>query len=258
MPTRPEPGLQQHDLRPAVAAALVDRVRLDRSGVVVEVGPGKGNLTAALLQNGAEVHAVEIDPGRCALLRDRFAAELADGRFHLVQGDALCTPIRPTGPWQVVANPPFQHTAALLDRWLFAEAGRIDLVIQREAAIKLGGRPGAETRSSILVRLAGRSKLSARLERHDVDPPSRVDLVHWTFERSGDTGGEDLALVDRLLQRAFAGTRTMREALRGLATGVQIKRQAQERGWDPESHPRTLVAEDWLVLARLLKMCGKI
>ncbi len=259
----PGPSLQQHDLRPRVASAVVGRIRIIPGATVVEIGSGRGNLTAALLAAGAIVHAIELDPDRCRLLSERFADAMLGGQFIIDQGDALRRHPQPDGPWQVVANPPFQHTAALVRGWLLGQLGpcsplSLDLILQREAASKLGGGRQAETRSSILTRLAGEPRLVQALDRSDTIPASRVDLVQWSFRRTNHVAVADLVLVDRLLDRAFAGTHTMQDALRGLATAVQIRRQAQEQGWDPQAHPRTLPSEAWLPLARLIQMCGKL
>lgn len=255
--------LQQHDLKPRVASAIVHRAQIDGRRLVVEIGPGRGNLTSALLGVGARVHAVELDPERCHMLHDRFSDALAGDQLQLVEGDVMRYHPQPDEPWQVVANPPFQLTANLLRGWLLGRWGAeppqaLDLVLQREAAGKLGGKRGAESRSSILVRLAGFPRLSANLFREDTTPASRVDLVHWAFERKGSVSVADLRAVDGLLEQAFAGHHTMNDALRGLATGVQIRRQSKEHGWDPNNHPRSLVPEAWVPLANLLVMCGKI
>lgn len=238
-------------------------MRLAPGSTVVEVGPGRGNLTAALLAAGAIVHAIELDPDRCRLLRERFADAMLGAQFRLDQGDALRAHPAPDGPWQVVANPPFHHTAALVRGWLLGRLGptpprALDLILQREAAGKLGGGRGSESRSSVLVRLAGSPKLVQRLERTDTIPASRVDLVQWSFRRDDRLDVRDLRLVDQVLEHAFAGPHTMLDALRGLATPVQIRRQAKEQNWDPQAHPRTLPPEAWVPLAKLLAMCGKI
>ena len=182
----------------------------------------------------------------------------------VLDGDALrLRPALPPG-WRVLANPPFNLTAALLRGWLLetrpgGPPRAIDLLLQREAARKLCASPGAETRSSVLVRLVGNARLAAHLGRNDVEPPSRVDLAVWSLRRMGDAlEPEDLALVDRVLEHAFAGPHTVRDALRGVATVVQIKRQARERGWNPESHPRLLAPDDWRSLAAVLAKSGML
>ena len=90
-------------------------------------------------------------------------------------------------------------------------------------------------------------------------PPSRVDLCVWSFRRHADAPTPPvLAITDRLLAIAFAGPRSVAEALRGVASAVQLRRQGAEHGWDPLEHSRAVPPAAWLPLANLLRMCGKI
>jgi 16S rRNA (adenine1518-N6/adenine1519-N6)-dimethyltransferase len=257
----PNPA-QQHDLAEGPARRLVAEAGVAAGERVVEVGPGLGVITAALLGVGARVVAIERDPTRVATLRTRFATEVADGHLTLMAGDALRVRPPVASPFRVVANPPFNLTAALVRWWLLDSHPApvaLDLVLQREAALKLTGGEGNHTRSSIIARLCGVPHLTRTLPRDVVSPPSRVDLAVWRHRRQAQAPAPDeLAAVDRLLDHAFAGPRTMQEALRGLATGVQIRRQAAEQGWDPRAHPRTVPPAAWCALARLLVACGRL
>jgi 16S rRNA A1518/A1519 N6-dimethyltransferase RsmA/KsgA/DIM1 with predicted DNA glycosylase/AP lyase activity len=233
-----------------------------RDATVVEAGAGTGALTAALLAAGARVQASERDPQRVEALRTRFAAALAAGAFQLHPGDALGQRL-PAGPWLAVANPPFALTAALLRRWLLDAAtppSGITLVLQREAAQKLCGDPtGGHTRSSALLGAAGSAHVVLRLPRDATTPPSRVDLAVWCWRaRPGGAAGGELRQLDRLLERAFAGPHTVADALRGVASAIQLRRQGAELGWDPRAHPRTLTPAAWRSLAALLGQCGKL
>jgi 16S rRNA (adenine1518-N6/adenine1519-N6)-dimethyltransferase len=208
------------------------------------------------------VTAVELDPDRAEDLGQRFSVPIADGRLTLIHGDALRVPARVPTPWRMVANPPFNLTAALLRRWLLeadSPPEALDLVLQYEAARKLCGNEGAHTRSSALLRLVGKEWVSLRLRRDQVDPPSRVDLCVWSLRRATSAPPPDeLRRIDRLLEIAFAGPHTVADALRGVATGTQIRRQAAEQGWDPQAHPRTLPPRAWRTFASLLASCGKL
>lgn len=253
---------QQHDLSDGHAVRLVAEARIPAGRAVLEVGPGLGALTAALLAGGARVVAVERDPGRVAHLQRRFAAQVTAGTLTLLTGDALrLTPALPA-PWEVLANPPFSLTAALVRRWLlevYPAPEALHLVLQREAAHKLTGGDGAHTRSSIIARLTGTPHVVHHLPRDAVTPASRVDLALWRHRRCAEAPPPaELAAIDRLLDTAFAGPRSMGEALRGLATGTQIRRQATEQGWRPDDHPRTLTPDAWRSLARLLVQCGRL
>lgn len=244
---------------------MVHRAGVRRDDHVIEIGPGTGVITAALLATGATVQAVERDAARIIVLNQRFSQEVTAGRLLLSEGDA--TTWRPTVPagWRVVANPPFNLTAALMRQWLLEGSelpAAIDLVLQREAADKFCGAldvPGAHTRSSALIALAGTPRIASLLRRDDVFPPSRVDLCVWSFRRHADAPTPPvLAITDRLLAIAFAGPRSVAEALRGVASAVQLRRQGAEHGWDPLEHSRAVPPAAWLPLANLLRMCGKI
>jgi hypothetical protein len=102
------------------------------------------------------------------------------------------------------------------------------------------------------------ARISAGLPREATVPASRVNLAVWRFRRSAEAEPRDLAAVDRLLERAFAGPHTVAEALRGIASAVQLRRQGAEHGWDPQRPVREVPPPAWLPLARLLVMCGKL
>lgn len=259
------PGeLQQHDLKPRVAAAIVAEAGVGPDDTVVEVGPGLGELTTHTLAAGATVLAIETDPQRVAGLRSRFAGPIASGKLGLSVGDVRRLVLQPPPGWRVLANPPFHLTSWLFHHWLLDDLPggpprRIDLVLQLQAAHKLGGHPGAETRSSVIARLFGRPRLAMPLKRDDVVPPSRVDLCVWSLERDRNAPpADELARIDRLLERGFAGPQTVREALKGIATGEQLRRQAREQRWDPDAHPRTLAPAAWRSLADILHRTGKL
>lgn len=253
-------GPQQHDLRPDVAMRLVRGAGIRPDERILDAGAGRGAIVRHLLSAGARVVAVEADRQRVAGLHRDFAADIAAGRLEVVPADLRRWHPAFHGAWRVVANPPFNLTAELVRRWLLdpEPPTGLDLVLQRETAEKLTGRDRAHTRSSALIRLAGKADVAAFLRREATDPPSRVDMAAWRFRRDGAIAAADLELVDRLLERAFAGPRTVAEALRGVATAVQLRRQGGEQGWDPQGHPREVPPHAWLPLARLLAMCGKI
>lgn len=258
----PSDPLQQHDLRREAAVAVAQAAGHLQGTVVVEAGAGTGMLSAALLNEGAKVFASERDPQRVAALRTRFADAIDEGIFDLHAGDAL-TQRLPDGHWLAVANPPFSLTAVLLKRWLLAAnnpPSGITLVLQREAARKLcGGDVGGHSRSSALLAAAGTARVVLRLPRDATEPSSRVDLSVWCWrERQGGATGEELRKLDRLLERAFAGPHTVADALHGIATKIQLRRQGAELGWDPQAHPRTLTPAAWRSLAALLAHCGKL
>ena len=90
------------------------------------------------------------------------------------------------GPWRVIANPPFQHSAELLGTWLLESTSvglpmALDLLIQHQTALKWVGETGRWTKTAVLLRPIGAPHLRQRLRRNDVSPPSRVDLSWFTW-----------------------------------------------------------------------------
>ena len=123
---------------------------------VVEIGPGLGTLTSALLETGAEVHAVERDP----LLADhlRALAGSAGGRFHLVEGDCLDRPLAGLDPRQaeagfrIVANMPYAVATPWMEAVLEGPLpNRMVLMLQKEAAQRYTAAPGSKTFGAISV-----------------------------------------------------------------------------------------------------------
>lgn len=277
----PDHSLHQFDLVAEGAARLVAAAKLTPGTEVVEIGAGTGNLTAALLAAGAKVHAIELDPRRGAALRQRFSAELTERRLTVLVGDARHHHPAVAPDWQVIANPPFRHTAELLRRWLLEDLPggaplAITLLLQDQAARKLAGvaehpvdrDTGApprgvggtqRSRSSVLLNLWGVPRLGEGLPRDAVVPLSHVPLRLLTLRRHPTPPPPaELRRIDNLLATAFAGPHTVREALRGLATPAILKRQAAEHGWDPDAHPRTVPPEGWRNLAAFLAGLGRI
>jgi 16S rRNA A1518/A1519 N6-dimethyltransferase RsmA/KsgA/DIM1 with predicted DNA glycosylase/AP lyase activity len=252
---------QQHDLSPSAVQKIISAVPPSPHVPILEIGAGLGHLTAALLDAGRSVTAIERDMERVAHLKKRFASAISKQQFTLIAGDAQRVLPRFARGYAVVANPPFNLTAALVRHWLLADnpPTSITLVLQKEAAEKLTGTELAHTRSSVLTHLSGVPRLVSSLPRQAVTPPSRVDLAIWQHRAAHDPLPlAHLIAVDALLATAFAGPRTIAEALRPLATSVQIKRQAQEQGWHPADHPRTVAPSAWSAFAQLLVQCGKL
>lgn len=194
-PRRPE--LAQHFLRSeALASRLAAQTHISRHDLVVEIGPGRGALTAALARRCRKLIAVELDSRLCGLLREQFR-----DRRHvsIVQGDFLrFRP--PTAPYKVMGSIPFSRTAAIVRRLVGGPASLTDayLVTQREAAHRFARAPYApESLPSLLLKPDWQVEIVHRLRRTDFDPPpsrhggpvaratdpapctqSRVDVLH--------------------------------------------------------------------------------
>ncbi|MDD1712904.1 MAG: 16S ribosomal RNA methyltransferase A [Methanoregulaceae archaeon] len=118
---------------------IADLVNLD-GRVVLEIGPGEGSLTRALIDRGAYVHAVEIDRQLCEELTDRFSAEIAEGRLTITHGDAVRCPLPPFSI--VVSNLPYSASSKLTFRLLDAGFEVAVLMYQSEFAQRMTAPAG--------------------------------------------------------------------------------------------------------------------
>jgi len=130
---RAHAGWGWHRLTDDAAFQLVDEAGIRARDLVVDVGAGTGTITAALVEHGARVIAVELHPQRAQVLRRRFR----HAPVIVVQADASDLRL-PRRPFRVVANPPFAITSALLRRLLVPTNQMLsaDLVLPRHAAMR--------------------------------------------------------------------------------------------------------------------------
>jgi 23S rRNA (adenine-N6)-dimethyltransferase len=152
-----------HRLVDEWAARIVAAAAVRPGELVFDIGAGTGALTGHLVRAGARVVAVELHPGRAALLRQRFPG------ITVVEADALSLRL-PRRPFRVVANPPYGITAGLLDL-LLAPGTRLvaaDLVLQRAVVRKYADHCVPRTRTH-------RMSIGLALPRHAFRPPPRVD-----------------------------------------------------------------------------------
>ena len=118
-----------HRLAEEWAARVVAAAGVRPGELVLDLGAGHGALTGHLVQAGARVVAVELNPRRAGVLRERFPG------ITVVQADALSMPL-PRRPFRVVANPPYGISAPLLRRLLASGStlSAADIVLQRAVA----------------------------------------------------------------------------------------------------------------------------
>jgi 16S rRNA (adenine1518-N6/adenine1519-N6)-dimethyltransferase len=238
---------------------IVRAADLEPTDVVVEVGPGLGSLTLALLGSVARVVAIEVDPALAAALPGtvrRFAPEHAD-RLEVVEADALRVAGLPgPPPTALVANLPYNvsvpvmlHLLALLPS---LEKGLV--MVQAEVADRLAARPGSRTYGVPSVKAAWYADLrrAGSIGRNVFWPAPNVDsgLVAW--ERRDPpavsvTREEVFAVVDA----AFAQRRkTLRSTLKGLAGSAEAAEAAlAHAGVSPMARGESIGVEEFARVA---------
>jgi 23S rRNA (adenine-N6)-dimethyltransferase len=166
-----------HRLTDEWAARVVAAAGVRPGELVLDIGAGTGALTGHLIQAGAWVVAVELHPGRAALLRRRFPD------ITVIQADAVSLRL-PGRPFRVVASPPYGITAGLLDLLLAAGTRLVaaDLVVQRAVARKYTGQQGRAAPRRARSRTHQMST-GLVLPRHAFRPPPRVDSAVLVVRR---------------------------------------------------------------------------
>lgn len=267
---RPRPRFAQHFLvAREVTEAIAELVRPAAGEVVVEIGPGRGALTEALLAVVDRLVAVEIDRDLVALLRTRRGA----GTLDLIEGDILQIDLREVlraaGGCRLlmVGNLPYNITAPLIFH-LLAHAdciSRAIVMVQREVAQRLVASPGSKDYSllSVLVALRAEAELRLQVERDCFRPVPAVDssVVELRFAPELRYAVQDVNGFDRLVRRAFGQRRKMlRNSLLGLnpAGGRPwLKEVGQQAGIDLTRRPEELSIEEFIRLSDACSCLGR-
>ena len=249
--------LGQHFLLDENLTAKIARQAGDLAGRhVVEVGPGPGGLTRALLETPvSEIVAIELDPraaGACRAL----ALQCPD-RLRVVEADALSldlTALVPK-PRQIVANLPYNVATPLLVGWLRQAAAweRLTLMFQLEVAERIAA-PVDSThygRLSVLVQWTCVTSLLMRIPPSAFTPPPKVmSAVVGLVPRPGQPDAALFAAMERVTAAAFGQRRKMlRGSLRALGGEALLERA----GIQAERRAETLSAAEFQRLAEFVK-----
>jgi 16S rRNA (adenine1518-N6/adenine1519-N6)-dimethyltransferase len=231
---------------------------------VIEIGPGPGGLTRALLTEGARrVIAVERDQRAIAALEEIAAHE--PGRLTIVAGDALKfdpTPYLDAGPARIVANLPYNIATALLVSWLTTKPwppwyDRLVLMFQREVAERIVAGPGSKTYGRLSVLAGWRTKARILFDVHPsnfVPPPKVTSSVVELIPRAAPLPCQG-ALLERVTEAAFGQRRKMlRQSLKTLGTDPLALLAAT--GLEPTARAEEIPVEGFVALARAYEAAG--
>ena len=249
-------SLGQHFLLDANLTARIARSAGDLTGRhVIEIGPGPGGLTRALLASGAaSVTAIEID--RRAVGAAAELAGLSEGRLTVIEADAMRVdlPDLVPAPRQIVANLPYNVASPLLVRWLRQAASfeRMTLMFQKEVAERIAAAPGTEAygRLSVLAGWTCETHIALRLPPAAFVPPPKVwSAVVVLTPHAIQPPPALFATMERLTAAAFGQRRKM---LRGSLKSLGGEALLARAGIAPERRAETLSVAEFDRLARLL------
>jgi 16S rRNA (adenine1518-N6/adenine1519-N6)-dimethyltransferase len=226
-----------------------------RGAQVLEVGPGPGGLTRALLRAGANGTAIEMDRRCLPALAE--LAEAFPGQLRVIEGDATKVDHGIEGPFHVVANLPYNVGTALFVGWLSGQEWpprwrSLTLMFQLEVAERIIAAAGSDAygRLAVLSQWRSTAKIATRVHRSAFTPAPKVMSAVVHVEPAAMPDGVSARMLERVTEAAFGQRRKMlRQSLKGLPGALAA---LETLGIDPARRAETLSVAEFVAVARVL------
>lgn len=251
----PKKSLSQNFLiDPNIVQKIIKAAKIQPKDVVLEIGPGPGALTSALLDAGAEVHAIEKD--------SRFAKALSrlqtpDQRLKVYLADALEYPLDEIPAKKVVANLPFHITTPLLEKLFMHRFSSLTLMLQKEFAHRLLAKCGTKDFSSftLFAQFHATIKGSFSVSSSCFYPKPNVDSMIVSLASQPQPFDSPKPFFD-FVRRAFQQRRKMiASSLQEFFSAEQIKSGLSAIGVRMDARPEMLSLDQWILL--FIEVIGK-
>lgn len=261
----PKKRLGQHFLvDPDILNKVIRTARVGKEDVVLEVGPGLGEMTLALAHRVKKVIAIEIDPKLVAILnqkaKDYPNVEMMKSDILKVDFKHLFKRERQT--IKVVANLPYQISTPLLFRFIESKEAfsTFTLMLQKEVAERMVAPPGRKEYGplSIFVQLFLNLSILFFIKPSAFFPPPKVEsaVVHMVWKEKPMVDIKDEEWFKKIVRSCFGYRRkTLINALKHSALSIpgDVETRIKEIGIDPRRRPETLTIEEFIRLAEALR-----
>lgn len=263
MYSRPKKSLGQNFLTSIPARmAIVATGEITPNDIVLEIGPGKGFLTKALLETGAHVIALEKDRDLLPLLTENFSSEIATGNLSIFEGDVLaCNPgdlhLTP-GAYKLIANIPYYITGAILSHFLThaCAPSMMVVLVQKEVAERVCARDGKESLLSLSVKAYGEPKLAYRVNKGSFFPIPSVDsaVLHIkNISKHNFINIHHEELFFKLIHAGFAHKRKFALSnIQSVFCGIDIPSLFEEAGLSPKIRAEDVTLSSWIRISSRL------
>ncbi len=235
---------------------------VNHEDIILEIGPGKGALTAKLLEQAKKVIAVEKDQELVKLLRERFTNQIENKKLILIENDILDIDLENihTGyGYKIIANIPYNITGAILKKFLSnkIKPERMVLLVQKEVAQRIVARGGKESILSLSVSAYGIPKYIMKVEKRFFSPSPKVDSAIISINEISNRNfknkkGEDLFFS--IIKTGFSHKRKILvknleilEKFPGQISQIFDKLQI-----NPKSRAEEIKLQKWLEILKLL------
>ncbi len=261
----PKKGLSQHFLTdPNILRKIVRAARVGEEDVVLEVGPGLGAMTLALAARARRVIAVEIDPKLVEILRRKTEAH---SNIEIIQADILKTDLKRVFEKEgqlikVVANLPYKISTPVLFSFIESRIffSSLTLMVQREVAERMIARPGKKDYGplSIFSQIVADPSILFFIKPASFFPPPKVDsaVIQVNWKKEPLVKPEDEEWFKQVVRASFGYRRkTLMNALKHsvLSLPDDVGGRMEAAGIDPQRRPETLMIEEFVGLADVLK-----
>lgn len=233
------------------AERIVIAAGVTEKDTVLEIGPGTGMLTKALLARAKNVVAVEADGELVTVLQDTFASELSDGRLTLIHDDIRNFNPKQLGTYKLVANIPYYITGELIRTFLTTKAKPVSMtfLVQKEVAERIA-RAKKESILSIAVKAYGTPRYCFTVPRGAFRPAPNVDsaVLSITDVKSSFSSSKEEERFFELLKTGFMHKR--KRLAKNLETcGGEVF--LTKAGINPNTRPEDVSLDEWRRLAKL-------
>src|SRR3989344_2165107 len=215
------PRLGQHFLTSsAIAYEIAAAGNIRKGETVLEVGPGKGMLTRALLNTGATVVAIEKDPALTCIIYDTFSKEISRGQLRIIERDVRDPTLNATlktlhSSYKVIANIPYYITGELIRMFLTAQhqPSTIVFLVQKEVAERIA-RSKKESLLSLSVKAYGTPRYIKTVKAGSFSPSPAVDSAILAIENISRKNFANVS-EEKFLEILHAGFGQKRKTLLG-------------------------------------------
>ena len=241
---------------------MIDEAGVKEGDMVLEIGPGIGNLTERLLQRNAKVLSVEKDPQFLPVLKT--LEEENENSFNYELTDALkydfSTRLKDVS-YKVVANIPYYITGKIVQLFMHAlhKPESLTLLMQKEVAYNIAAKPGSMNLIAISVQLFADARVVCVVPGHKFHPAPKVDsaVIHITLHKKPKYKIKDEAKLFRILRACFSGKR--KQLHNTLTNNLQLDKELvastlSKLKIDPMIRPQQLTIEQWLELTDTLNL----